>query len=70
MMVDISQGYLNGASADVDDNLASELLLADDADATQEELDQELRTQPLLDSVRSKTARIYMLCSFGMCMSF
>lgn len=57
MVVAISQGYLDDdAGAGADDNLASRRVLADDADTTQEELDQELRTQPLLDSVRSKTA--------------
>lgn len=61
----IPQGDLDGAGADANDNMASGRLMADDADTTQEELDHELRTQPLLDSVRSKTARtIRMLCSF------
>lgn len=57
MVAATSQGYLDGAGANADGNLASERLLADyddDADTAQEELDQELRTQPLLDSVRSK----------------
>lgn len=54
MVAAVSQGYLDGAGANADGNLASGRLLADDADTAQEELDQELRTQPLLDSVRSK----------------
>lgn len=53
-----SPRYLDGAGVGADDNMASGRLLAHDADTAQEELDHELRTQPLLDSVRSKTARI------------
>lgn len=55
-MVAILRGYLEEADGGADDNLASveRRLPADTTQQQEEELDQELQTQPLLDSVRSK----------------